>query len=130
MGIAKESKRQRQVAELTRRNMSEVFLQEGSNIYGSQALVTVTNVKMSPDLGIAKVYLSIYNTENKQAVFLLLDEEMKRIRSTFYARVRKQLRRMPDIQFYEDETLDEMYKLNDLFNRLHNEKQMGEDSEE
>lgn len=130
MGIAKESKRQRQVAELTRRNMSEVFLQEGSNIYGSQALVTVTNVKMSPDLGIAKVYLSIYNTENKQAVFLLLEEEMKRIRSTFYARVRKQLRRMPDIQFYEDETLDEMYKLNDLFNRLHNEKQMGEDSEE
>ena len=127
--MAKESKRQRQVAELTRRNISEVFQQEGGYIYGTEALVTVTNVIMSPDLGLAKVYLSIYNTENKQAVLLHLNEEMPRIRSSFYHRVRKHLRRMPELHFYMDETLDEMYKLKDLFNRLHDENQMGGEEE-
>jgi len=55
----KESKRMLQVAELVKRNISTVFQQEGTYYYGSEALVTVTNVKMSSDLGIAKVYLSI-----------------------------------------------------------------------
>ena len=122
-----ESKRQKQVAEIIRRNFSVIMQQEGGYIYGSQILVTVTSVKVSPDLALAKIYLSVYNTENKQAVLLQLNEEMGRIRSSFYQRVRKQLRRMPDLHFYIDETLDEMYKLKDLFNRLHDENQMGEE---
>ena len=125
--MGKETKRQRQIAEITRRNISEVFQQEGSYIYGSEVLVTVTGVKMSPDMGIAKVYLSIYNTENKQAVLLHIDEEMQRIRSAFYERVRRHMRRMPDLQFYIDETLDEMYRIKNLFDRLHKENQMGDD---
>ena len=125
--MAKESKRQRQVAELTRRHISEVFRQEGGYIYGTEALVTVTNVVMSPDLGLAKVYLSVYNTENKQAVLLHLNEEMQRIRSSFYYRIRNQMRRMPELNFFIDDTLDEMYKLKNLFDRLHDENQMGEE---
>ena len=70
-----ETKRQRQVAELVKRNFSIVLQEIGVYIYGSQPLVTVTEVKMSSDLGLAKIYLSIWNTENKQAVLLLLEEE-------------------------------------------------------
>lgn len=121
-----ESKRQRQLAELVKRNFGLLLQQEGGYIYGSNVLVTVTSVKMSPDLSLAKVYLSIYNTENKQAVMLLLEEHHFRLKQLFAQRLRKQVRRIPEFNLYADETLDEMYRLNNLFNRLHDNNQMGE----
>ncbi|MBX2875032.1 MAG: 30S ribosome-binding factor RbfA [Saprospiraceae bacterium] len=125
-----ETKRQRQVAELVKRNFSMVLQQEGSYLYGPEPLVTVTGVKVSPDFGLAKIYLSIYNTENKQAVILQMEEETVRLRQALAHRIRKHVRRIPDIAFYIDETLDEMYRVDALFNRLRNENQMGsEDSE-
>lgn len=92
--------------------------QEGPQVYGSSVLVTVTNVVMSPDLKLAKIYLSVYNTENKQEVILLLENEHHRLKQAFYARIRKHLRRMPDFDVYLDDTLDEMYRLNELFNGI------------
>lgn len=128
--MATESKKQRQVAEIIRRHFSMVLQQEGPNIYGSAVMVTITNVLMSPDLGIAKIYLSVYNTENKQAVILMMEEEMMRLKSQLTHRIRKQVRRIPNIHFYMDDTLDEMYKLNALFDRLDSENQMGSKEEE
>lgn len=120
------SKRQLQVAELIKRNIGTVFQQEGAYIYGSEAFVTVTAVKMTPDFGIAKIYLSIYNIEDKQSVLLLIEQEYQRIQTVAWQRMRKQLRRLPEFQFYLDDTLDEMYRLNALFSRLHEEDQMGD----
>ena len=100
--------------------------QEGGYIYSSEVLVTVTSVKMSPDLSLAKIYLSIYNTENKQAVMLLLEKQHFRLKQLFAHRLRKQVRRIPEFNLYTDDTLDEMYRLNHLFNRLHDNKQMGD----
>jgi ribosome-binding factor A len=122
-----ESKRQLQVAELIKRNFGLVLQQEGGYIYGTEPLVTVTNVKISPDFSIAKIYLSIYNTENKQAVILEMEEATSRLKQSLSQRVRKHIRRIPDIAFYMDDTLDEMYRLNDLFNRLHQDNQMGKE---
>ena len=128
--MAKASKRQLQVAELIRRNFSLVLQQEGSYIYGSKALVTVTNVIVSPDHSTSKIYLSVYNTENKQAVILQLEEEYHRLKQELAQRTRKQLRRLPDFSLFLDDTLDEMYKLNHLFDRLHKNNQMGKKEEE
>ena len=125
-----ETKRQRQVAELVKRNFGLILQQEGGYIYGNEVLVTVTSVKMSPDMSIAKIYLSVYNTENKQEVMLELEDNHPRLKTVFAQRVRKHLRRTPEIQFYLDDTLDEMYRLNALFNRLEADKQMGEREEE
>lgn len=128
--MAKEgSKRQKQVSEMIRRNMSLVLQQEGTYIYGS-ALVTVTNVILTPDLLLAKIYLSIYNTDNKQAVILLMDEERPRLQKGLAQRIRKQIRRVPKIAFYEDDTLDEMFKVNNIFRKLEDENQMGRDNED
>jgi ribosome-binding factor A len=121
-----ETKRQRQVAEIVKRNFSMVLQGEGAYIYGTKPLVTVTDVKMSPDLGLAKIYLSIWNTDNKQAVLLMLEEEQIRLRQSLASRLKRQVRRIPDITIYEDETLDEMFKVDALFNRLYEEDQMGE----
>lgn len=119
-----QSKRQNQVAEMIRRNFSLVLQQEGNYIY-EDALVTVTTVQVSPDLSVAKIYLSIYNTENKQAVLLLLEKEYHRLKQSLSHRIRKQIRRIPDFTMFIDDTLDEMYKLNALFDRLQTENQMG-----
>ncbi len=123
----KETKRQRQVAELVKRNFSTVLQSEGSYIYGAEPLVTVTQVNMSPDLGIAKIHLSIWNTDNKQAVLLAMEEEQTRLRQALGQRLKRHLRRIPHVDFYQDDTLDEMYKVDNLFDKLYEEKQMGEE---
>ena len=125
---AMESKRQKQIGEVVRRHFSDVLQQEGSYIYDN-VLVTVTQVKMSPDLGLAKIYLSVYNTDNKQGVLLKLENEIVRLRQSFAHRVRRQMRRVPELALYLDDTLDEMYRLNQLFDRLHDENQMGSEEE-
>lgn len=125
-----ESKRQKQVTEMVKRNFGILLQQEGSLIYGNEALVTVTSAKMSPDMSIAKIYLSVYNTENKQAVIMLMEENYHQLKQSFVHRVRKHLRRIPELQFYLDDTLDEMYRLNSLFNKLEKDNQMGSTEEE
>lgn len=122
-----ESKRQRQVGEVVKRNFSMVLFQEGRYVYGDTIMVTVTQVKMSSDLGLANIYVSIFNTENKQEPILLMNKQIHRLRQLLAQRIRKHVRRIPNIAIYEDETLDEMYKLNNLFDRLHDEDQMGEE---
>lgn len=112
-----QSKRQLQVGEIIKRNFSEVLLQQGYNIYGS-ALVSVTNVVMSNDLSIAKIYLSLYNTEDKAATLGLIKEHTPKLRNELFQRLRKQMRKMPQIVFFEDETVDEMYKVDALFRRI------------
>jgi ribosome-binding factor A len=122
------SKRQLQVAEVLKRSFSQVLLAEGSNIY-ERALVTVTNVSVAPDLASAKIYLSIYNVENKQEVLTMLEENYRRLKQNLAYRIRKHVRRVPDFKMFLDDTLDEMDKLNQLFNQLHADNQMGSEEE-
>ena len=125
-----ETKRQKQVAEVVKRNIGIVLQQEGSYIYGVSTLVTVTTVKISPDFNIAKIYLSIYNSEDKDAVIDELGANNTRLRQSLANRIKKHVRKIPEIQFYIDDTLDEMYRLNALFKNLEKNNQMGYQSEE
>ncbi len=120
-----ETKRNLQVAEMIKRNFSQVLQDEGSYIYGTEPLVTVTNVKLTPDFNMAKIYLSVYNTEHKQEVILSMEDQYQRLHQSLIKRIRKHMRRMPELSFFLDDTLDEMYRLNNLFNKLRHEKQMG-----
>ena len=121
-----ESKRQRQVAELIKRHFGYVLFEEGRYIYGD-AFVTVTNVKMSTDLGLAKIYISVFNANNKPTVVMGLNENLHTLKQALSARIRNHVRRIPNIAVYLDDTLDEMYRLNNLFDKLHEENQMGEE---
>jgi ribosome-binding factor A len=120
-----DSIRQRQVAEMIKRHFSTLLQQEGNYIYGSTPFVTVTNVRMSPDFNTAKIYLSIFNTEFKQEVILEMEDQYLRLKQALAARIGKQMRRMPELQFYIDDTLDEMYRVDALFQRLEADNQMG-----
>ena len=112
------SKRQNQVASVIKRNFSIVLQQEGSYIYGVQTLVTVTNVQVTPDMGEAKIYLSVFNVEDKQTVLLEIEENRGRLKQQLAQRIRKHVRRVPSLQFFLDDTLDEMYRINDVLDRI------------
>ncbi|MEY3248131.1 MAG: hypothetical protein RL742_174 [Bacteroidota bacterium] len=116
-----ESIRQKQVGELVRRYFGTLLMEEGSLIYGRNKLVTVTNVKMTPDLLVANIYISVYGVENKQEVILELEDNHAHLRRALAAKIGKQMRRMPDIAFFLDETVDEMYRVESLLNRINDE---------
>jgi len=120
------TKKQMQVAEIVKRNFGTVLLQNGINIYGN-AFVTVTNVVMSPDLSLAKIYLSIYNADDKNEVLGMLRHHIYPLKSELVHRIRKHVRKIPNISLYLDETVDEMYRVDKLFNRLYAENKMGEE---
>ena len=122
-----ESKRQRQVAELIKRNFSMVLQQEGLYVYGAEPLVTVMDVQVSPDLSVGKVYLSIWNTDNKQAVLLQMQEEHQRLKGALATRLRRQLRRLPELDYFTDETLDEMQRVDTMFDDLYANDQLPRD---
>ncbi len=124
--VLMESKRQRQIAEVIRRHFGSLLLQEGIYIYGD-AFVTVTKVQVSPDISVAKIYLSIYNTENKEEILNKMNDSVHVLKKNLAHRVRRHIRRIPVLSFYNDDTLDEMYRLNKLFDNLHDNKQIGED---
>ncbi len=115
---------------MIKRNFSLVLQQEGSYIYGPEPLVTVTEVHPTPDLSMCKIYVSIWNTDNKQGVILQMNEDHQRLKAALATRIRRHIRRIPAISFYIDETLDEMHRVETMFDRLYEEDQMpGEDKE-
>ncbi len=120
------SKRQMQTAEVIKRHFGTVLLNEGQYIYGD-AFVTVTSVQVTPDISEAKIYLSIYNVNDKEAVINRIRQSTHLLKKNLSQRVRKHIRRIPVLQFYNDETLDEMYHLNKIFDDLRDRNLMGEE---
>ena len=98
-----------------------ILSEEGINIYGRDKLVTLTGVKMTPDLLVAKLYISVYGTEHKQEVILELEDNHARLRQALASKVGKQMRRVPEIELYLDDTVDEMYRVDNLLNRVGDE---------
>ncbi len=122
-----ETKKQKQVAEVIKRNFSMVLQEEGGYIYGAAPLVTVTEVKMTPDFSIAKVYFSIFNIVDKQSPILEMEANYARLRYALGKRIKSSVRRIPELKFYLDDTLDEMYRVESLFDKLYEEDQMGKE---
>ncbi len=109
-----ESKRQQKVNKLIHKDMSDIFQKEASHlVLGS--FVTVTQVKITPDLGQAKVYLSFILDKNKELILDQIRENTNMIRSALGARVRHQLRVVPVLQFYLDDTAEYVEKIEKLF---------------
>ena len=111
------SKRQEQVAELIKRNFGVILQQEGSYIYGG-AFVTVTQVQVTPDLSEAKLYISVFNSEDKQEVLQKMVNSIRKLKQSLAHRIKRHVRRIPEISIFLDDTLDEMYKLNEIFDNL------------
>jgi ribosome-binding factor A len=112
-----ESIRQRKVAELIKEQLSLIFQKNGFYTLNG-CLVTITSVNITPDLLEAKIYLSIFNAKNKQAIIDELETHHKEIRKQLGNKIGKQVRRVPEFVFFLDETLDEVFKMENLFKKI------------
>jgi ribosome-binding factor A len=100
-----ESTRQKKVSRLIQKEVADIFLRRGSE-YAPGKMISITKVRISPDLSFAKIYLSIFPSVNKAEVLQVVQEHTPRIRFDLGHKVRSQLRIVPDIVFYIDDTLD------------------------
>lgn len=85
----------------------------------NNAFITISNVSMSPDLGYAKVYLSFFNEQNKEELLRTIELQTVPIRRELASRIRKQVRVIPELQFFVDDSLDYVFKMEKLFNEIH-----------
>ncbi len=121
-----ETRRQKQVAREIQSVMSNIFLKEGREITDG-ALVTIAGVRMTPDLLVAKVYFSIYNHENPDEIMHYIEANKGQLRKILGNKVGKHMRRVPELQFFKDDTLDEVFKLDELFKDLNKDKSTEND---
>ncbi len=112
-----ESTRQQKYGRLILKELSDIFLHDTKGLFGN-AFITVTTVRMSPDLGIAKVYLSFMMVEDKQAMLDSIIKQTKPIRKMLGNRISKQARIIPALMFYIDDTVDYANKMNELFAKI------------
>lgn len=99
-----ESTRQLKVAKLIQKEIS-IYFQRNSLIY-SNTLVSVTIVRISPDLSFAKVFVSIFPPEKRDEVLSIINETKSAIRFDLGKKVKMQLRIIPELAFYIDDSLD------------------------
>lgn len=111
-----QSTRQQKVARELQRDLAEIIRSKGMAAFGG-AMVTVSEVRVSPDLSIAKVYVSIFPSDKQEEVMKLLDENNKAIRGELGRKVAKQLRIVPELDFYLDTTLDYVEHIEELLKK-------------
>ena len=100
-----ESTRQLKVAKEIQKVMAEIIRSKGMAAFGG-ALVSVSGVKVSPDLSVAKIYVSVFPSDKAEAVMGALEENGKSLRGELGGKMGKQLRIVPEIIFYLDSSLD------------------------
>ncbi|MBD5237625.1 MAG: 30S ribosome-binding factor RbfA [Bacteroidales bacterium] len=99
-----EGKRQAKIARLIQKELSEIFRRQTAAM--GNVLVSVSEVRVSPDLSIAKAYLSIFPSEKSQAILANIKTQSKTVRYELAQAVKQTLRKCPDLQFYLDDSLD------------------------
>ncbi len=108
-----DSTRQQKYSKLIQKEIGEIFQRNGRNYYG-KAFVTITGVRVSPDLGIAKVYVSIFGVPDSKKSLEEIESHNKEIRHQLGNNIRHQARIIPELKFFLDDSLDYVEKIEKL----------------
>ena len=123
--MQQESKRQKQVAGLLMEELNDIFRRLGLNMYEG-GMVSISSVKVTPDLFQVRVYLSLFKVNDPTAYMKKLEERAWEIKKELSQRVRHQLRSMPELTYYLDDTLEHVDKIDAIFRKIDEErKQFG-----
>ena len=112
-----QTTRQQKIERLIQKDLSDIFLRYTRTLHG--VLVSVSEVRISPDLSIAHVYLSIFPSDRQTEVMSLIEREKGKVRGEMGTLERHQLRIIPELNFHLDQTLDKMERIDQL---LHNDR--------
>lgn len=108
-----ESTRQKRVSKVILQDLA-IYFQRNASLFAKGGMITVTTVRISPDLGSAKVYLSIFAVADKQAVVDAIKQRSWEVRKFLGTEVKDQLRRVPELLFFLDDSLDQIERIEDL----------------
>jgi ribosome-binding factor A len=123
-----ENKRQKQVGGLINEELAGIFQHLGLNIIDG-GMVSISSVKITPDLLEARVYLSIYNAPDAKAALKKIEDRSWEIKKELAARVKHQLRRIPELKYFLDDTLDHVFKMEELFKQIKKDEENNGEKE-
>jgi ribosome-binding factor A len=115
-----EGKRQKQVAAEISKELNEIFLKMGLNMMEG-GMISISSVKITPDLYEARIYLSFFQVKDPEAALEKFKELSSEIRGELGKRMRHQLRSIPQLTFYLDDTLDYVFKIEKLLDDIKKE---------
>ncbi len=116
-----EGKRQRQVAGALQEELNDIFRRLNLAMLDG-GMVSISSVKVTPDLLEARIYLSLFQVKDAQAVMKMIEAKAWEIKKELASRIKHQLRRIPVLQFYLDDTLDYVFKMEEVFKKINKEK--------
>ncbi len=116
-----EGKRQKQIAGVIHEEMTGIFQKLGLSMIDG-GLVSISSVKVTPDLLEARIYLSVFQAKDNAAVLKKVEDKAFEIKRDLAAKMKHQLRRIPEIRYYLDDTLDHVFKMEELFKKIDEEK--------
>jgi len=116
-----ENKRQKQIGGLINEELATIFQHLGLNIIDG-GMVSISSVKITPDLLEARVYLSIFNAKDNKVALKKIEDRAWEVKKELAARVKHQLRRIPEMKYFLDDTLDHVFKMEELFKQIKKEE--------
>ena len=116
-----ENKRQKQIAGLLNEELSQIFQRLGLNMMEG-GMISISSVKITPDLLEARIYLSIFQAADTKAVMKRIEERKWEVKKELAAKVKQQLRRIPELKFFQDDTLDHVFKMEELLKQIKTEE--------
>ncbi|MDF9800899.1 ribosome-binding factor A [Catalinimonas alkaloidigena] len=114
----KESKRQKQFSSLIQKDLSEIFQRNAASLVGSHTFITVTRVSMSADLSVAKIYLSFMLSDRQQELLDTVNMKKGEVRRQLGNRIGKQVRVVPELIFYLDDSADHAARIDKILSDL------------
>ena len=122
-----EGKRQKQVGGLIQEEINTIFQKMGLSMMDG-GMISISSVKVTPDLLEARIYLSIFNAANNKVVLKKIEEKGWEIKRELASHVKHQLRRIPELKFYLDDTLDHVFRMEELFKQIKKDEDHNEDN--
>jgi len=116
-----EGKRQKQVGGLIQEDLNNIFQRFGLNMIDG-GMVSISSVKITPDLLEARVYLSFFKVADANEALKKIQERAGEIKRELGNRVRQQLRRIPEIKYFKDDTLDHVFRMEEIIKKISEEK--------
>jgi ribosome-binding factor A len=120
--------RQLKFARLIQKEMSDIFQRDKRGILDN-AFVTIAEVRVSPDLGLARIYISMMLAKDKQAILEKITNRKNEIRKALGEKIRKQVRVIPELVFYLDEVEENAQRMDSLLSNLNIPKAKKEEEE-
>jgi ribosome-binding factor A len=121
-----EGKRQKQVGGLIQAELNKIFQRFGLNMIDG-GMVSISSVKITPDLLEARVYLSFFQVASANDALKKVQEKASEIKKELGNGVRQQLRRIPELKYFRDDTLDHVFRMEEIFRKISEEKKPGND---